>query len=549
MADTKTVSGRVHDRGDFLVIEDADKTSTWHLPVKVKGKADHRLMGAAWAALFSAGGFRGNKYAGPQAATAKRKLRALYKSEGLDEPTEESLELDEAYLGEYYGEYGETPYYLRPEYVPWGATSFADVRAAHAAQEYAHQLEILTEQYIKLIENVMGSYERSLDDKISGVQAVTAEFAALLRGVQPVAEGDALAGVAGTVEGEPAIQEVAESVMGHATTLREAAEGSDDVLYLDVELIQPGWGNPRDNHYYPAETLRKAAPLFAGVKMFETDHDAKARSNRTWASTIVGVKGFSESGAPIAQVAVHDPEFARKARNLHKLGLLEKLECSLLGKGMARPYREGERTGSLIQELTQVATVEWVSRAGAGGHATGIAESDKGEAGMNEKDKDKGKGPEGGDAALSEGVVETDVREGAEGAPQTDAGATATPDAAASAAAAQEPAASAAPVGEAQPVTPVVLAEAEVEAALAEAKAPEIVRKWLRTRPFVDAAAVRAAVREMVADLVEATGSGKPWGLGEAQPQAQPALTAEKYTEAMNGVMAKYGLPTIPVQG
>jgi hypothetical protein len=36
--------------------------------------------------------------------------------------------------------------------------------------------------------------------------------------------------------------------------------------------------------------------------------------------------------------------------------------------------------------------------------------------------------------------------------------------------------------------------------------------------------------------------------LGAAQAP-QSTLTAEKYGEAMNDVMAKYGLPTIPVQG
>jgi hypothetical protein len=86
MADTKKVSGRTHNRGDFLVVEDPDKVTTWHLPVKVQGKADRNLAAAAWAALFSPGGFRGNKYQGPNKEEAQRKLRALYRSEGWEMP-------------------------------------------------------------------------------------------------------------------------------------------------------------------------------------------------------------------------------------------------------------------------------------------------------------------------------------------------------------------------------------------------------------------------------------------------------------------------------
>ena len=72
--------------GDYLVVEDRTKTSTWHLQVKKNGKPDHGLMGGAWAALHS--GYRGNKYEGPNKAEALKKLKALYKREGLETPSE-----------------------------------------------------------------------------------------------------------------------------------------------------------------------------------------------------------------------------------------------------------------------------------------------------------------------------------------------------------------------------------------------------------------------------------------------------------------------------
>ena len=68
---------------DFLVV-DADGKQ--RLPVKRDGKPDHNLMGAAWAALMSPGGHRGNPYEGPDKAAAIAKLRKLYASEGMETP-------------------------------------------------------------------------------------------------------------------------------------------------------------------------------------------------------------------------------------------------------------------------------------------------------------------------------------------------------------------------------------------------------------------------------------------------------------------------------
>src|SRR6185369_16747206 len=58
-----------------------------HLPYTDEaGSPDHRLMGAAWAALH--GGYRGNKYEGPGKQEAITKLKGLYKSEKMDTPVE-----------------------------------------------------------------------------------------------------------------------------------------------------------------------------------------------------------------------------------------------------------------------------------------------------------------------------------------------------------------------------------------------------------------------------------------------------------------------------
>lgn len=83
----KSEGDGAHPSSHYLVVEDPNKSSTWHLRVRgMDGKPDHTLMGAAWAALH--GGYRGNKYQGPQKEEALRKLMALYHSEGIPLPGE-----------------------------------------------------------------------------------------------------------------------------------------------------------------------------------------------------------------------------------------------------------------------------------------------------------------------------------------------------------------------------------------------------------------------------------------------------------------------------
>lgn len=81
----KTEADGQHPASHYLVVEDREKPSTWHLRVRgTDGKPDHRLMGAAWAALH--GGYRGNRYEGPGKGEALAKLGRLYSSENLDTP-------------------------------------------------------------------------------------------------------------------------------------------------------------------------------------------------------------------------------------------------------------------------------------------------------------------------------------------------------------------------------------------------------------------------------------------------------------------------------
>jgi hypothetical protein len=73
-------------KGGFLVTE---SDGTTHLPTTVDGKPDHGLMGAAWAALH--GGYRGQKYQGPDKDKAIAKLKAMYEREKMTPPSESSM--------------------------------------------------------------------------------------------------------------------------------------------------------------------------------------------------------------------------------------------------------------------------------------------------------------------------------------------------------------------------------------------------------------------------------------------------------------------------
>src|SRR4030066_1420158 len=102
-------------------------------------------------------------------------------------------------------------------------------------------------------------------------------------------------------------------------------------LTMRVQLIRPGWGNMKDNHFYTPEVLRRDAHIFEGKKMYTTDHRENEKSERTEVSVIEAIEGFTDDGAPIAKVNVFDPGFAEKVRNRQKAGVLDRLGCSVLG--------------------------------------------------------------------------------------------------------------------------------------------------------------------------------------------------------------------------
>jgi len=94
----------------YLVVEDAEKPSTWHLRIGGEsGLPDPAHMGAAWAALHE--GYRGEKYAGPQKEEALAKLKKLYAALKRDTPDVEKKEYD--------GSWSELTWKEAPSFGEW----------------------------------------------------------------------------------------------------------------------------------------------------------------------------------------------------------------------------------------------------------------------------------------------------------------------------------------------------------------------------------------------------------------------------------------------
>ncbi len=151
----------------------------------------------------------------------------------------------------------------------------------------------------------------------------------------------------------------------------EVANG--DSRYLDINLIKPGWGNQRDKNWYGEDVLRRDAHKFLGVKMYEVNHDDTARTNRTWVSTITEAGDrFADDGSPIVQAFIHDDDFRQRAENLEEGGLLSALQNSIVALGQRIPGTKEGREGYIVTEISDPKYVDFVPKAGAGGHALAL---------------------------------------------------------------------------------------------------------------------------------------------------------------------------------
>lgn len=258
-----------------------------------------------------------------------------------------------------------------PTYAAPGAMTFADLQAYEDIRTQSRRIQTLTTEFNMLVNNIMYSEV----DKPAALRSLFDEFIALI---------DAELGEA--AEPDSGEQTFTESMSGAVIQLAEAdvveSGGPRSPLEMDVILIQPGFGNKKNNHYYPADVLARDSRIFEGVKMYTTDHRPGEKSVRTEVSKIKSIVGLTQGrggiadGSPIARVVVFDPAFAEMVRNRATVNELDSLECSILATGIARKGKVNGQTANVVESITAASSVDWVSRAGAGGRALNLAESE-----------------------------------------------------------------------------------------------------------------------------------------------------------------------------
>jgi hypothetical protein len=502
----KKLNGKSYPASSFLVATDKTKPSTWALPVKTPdGKPDHRLMGAAFAALHS--GYRGNKYEGEGKDDAIRKLKAMYKAEDMETPAE-NAEVEEV------AEYGDmdTASY---NYVPSGIVSFDQFDAMQDTEHTLHEIQELTNVFTQMVRNIAFWFD---GDKIEQLGLVFTQFVNRLDAVINGEEEPEIPEDNSDMTGGE-LAEFAESESGGLLSINEAKD-SNSVLTMEVLIIKPGWGNKVDNHYYDAEMLKQNAHKFVDAKMYETDHREYEKSTRTWVSTIAGIKGFDAYGSPIATVKVHDPGFAERVRNLNALGLLDKMECSIYATGKAAiGFEQDGRKGKNVTELIEVHSVDWVTRAGAGGKAQSLVENQEGGTIMPKDEKDNVTTPAAEVVLPEKPQTETVPVNEQDNPAET-----------------QSTPTEQVITDTAAPVEPVYLEQAAVDDVLAKSSLVEIGKYFLAKQKYASLDELNKAIAEAVEKLTAEMGSGKPFGMGGGANSTNSPASVKDVESAVNEV-------------
>jgi len=267
---------------------------------------------------------------------AREKLKALYDSEGLDQPVAEA--------------------------------ALADMRDEALASVPAQLVYLFAEAARSLVmsggDNAMGQLEM-----------LASEFVELMKealGATPEPEQEPEPEVEASELDESAVFSVPEQI----------AESADGVLpgrspvTIDLQVITPGPGNKRQRNYYPPDMLREYAGVFEGVDVFMTDHKESERGERTKVGIVKKLARFSEAGAPIYTTVIYDPDTAEKIRNRALAGELGTLHCSILASGESRKGKIDGVEYNIVERITEARSVDLVSKAGAGGKALNISEAD-----------------------------------------------------------------------------------------------------------------------------------------------------------------------------
>jgi hypothetical protein len=353
-----------------------------HLPyTDASGKPNHRLMGAAWAALH--GGYRGNKYEGKDKTAALVKLKGVYKSEKMELPTE-SFSLD----GEFFQEALASSDSLNRIYwqvsdainanIQAGTDMDCDDDGADDAGQCSCGCRCGHSYDCKCCSNCGCTYPQTaciLD--FFPQQVVYSMNGGMFQCDWVIdADGDVKLGTPIAVETSYTPVESSEThesfrVMAcNALPLQESAYDAASGK-LKITIIKPGL-NKSKARFYPAETLKRDFHVFEGAKMFadhQSDKEAKDKpegSVNNWVASLKNVHAESD-GTLAGDAFVIDPPFKAKLDALNKQGLLHEMGVSIRAIGEASEQEREGVTTNVVESLIAARSVDFVTYAGAGG--------------------------------------------------------------------------------------------------------------------------------------------------------------------------------------
>lgn len=316
---------------------------------------------------------------------------------------------------------------------------------------------------------------------------------------------------------------------GEYVTLSEAdAVFNPDKREIIITPIRPGWGNAKDGFYYTESALKDAVAdgTFNGrpVKMYANHPTRMAetalpeRSVWDWVSTMRETWWDEVKGRPQSRIKVYDDRFWERA-----IQAPDEIAFSILGGGRSRRGRIDNREARIVESLSQIRSVDWVTEAGAGGAIEKFAESAHEEFEMDLKNLTADQLKEG-NPELYEAIVAMAKVLAPEAAPEV--APEVTPEVAPEA-----------PVAEAEPVVPVVVEAIPVVeetpavdptvAALEEMrKELDTVKKQLADKELAEAVAQnKAETAKFVSDTIKES----------TLPGIAKNQVAEKFREATAG--------------
>lgn len=142
---------------------------------------------------------------------------------------------------------------------------------------------------------------------------------------------------------------------------------------IKIKVIQPGWGS---SAYYPADVLKRDGPktFTKGMQMFWNHDTAREASERPEGdldrlSAVLATDAFWEKGALYAFADVKE-KFAPTIKDIYS-----DIGVSIRAGGVGKTGKIEGREGLILQQFTTGKSVDFVTRAGAGGKIIDIFEA------------------------------------------------------------------------------------------------------------------------------------------------------------------------------